>query len=133
MEIIKSELAIKYNGVANLENIKNIVVEKSEQFKNIVVTEDSLKGCKEVLEEIKPLRTEIKKFRAELNKELTSKLKDKLSEVDEITFIINHVIEPIEKGIEFFEEEKRLKKIEAKKIKYMPVIENINLELKELH
>ena len=131
MKIEKGLIELKYNGVKNLQDIKNLMEEKVEKYKNIIVTEETLKECKETLEEIKPIRQEIKKFRAELNKELTAAIKDKLSEVDQITGILNDVIEPIEKGIEFFEEEKRIKKLESKKQIFIPLIENANNNLRQ--
>lgn len=131
MKVENGLVELKFNGVKNLQTIGEMVREKAEKYRGIVVTEDTLKECKETLEEIKPVRADIKKVRASVNKELTALVKGQLQEIDNITNILTEVIEPIENGIEFFEEQKRMAKIEMKKNKYLPLIQKINEELKK--
>lgn len=132
MKIENGVVELKYNGIKNLETIGKIVREKAEKYKGIVVTDDNLKESKETLEEIKPVRTDIKKIRAEVNKELTALVKNKLSEIDNITTILDEVIIPIEKGIEFFTEQQRNAKLEAKKKQFTQHINAVNAELESL-
>lgn len=131
MKVENGIVELKFNGVKNLQTIGKLVRETAEKYKGIAVTEDTLKECKETLEEIKPVRADIKKVRASVNKELTALVKGQLQEIDNITNILTEVIEPIENGIEFFEEQKRRAKIEFKKNKYLPLIQQINEELKK--
>src|SRR5574344_1127151 len=131
MKVENGLVELKFNGVKNLKIIEEMIKEKAEKYKGIAVTEDTLKECKETLEEIKPVRADIKKVRVTVNKELTALVKGQLQEIDNITNILTEVIEPIETGIEFFEEQKRIAKIEAKKNKYLPLIQQINEELKK--
>ena len=131
MKVENGLVELKFNGVKNLKIIEEMIKEKAEKYKGIAVTEDTLKECKETLEEIKPVRADIKKVRASVNKELTALVKGQLQEIDNITNILTEVIEPKENGIEFFEEQKRTAKIEMKKNKYIPLINEINEELKK--
>ena len=131
MKVENGLVELKFNGVKNLQIIGKMVRETAEKYKGIVVTEETIKDCKTTLEEIKPIRADIKKVRASVNKELTALVKGQLQEIDNITNILTEVIEPIENGIEFFEEQKRIAKIEAKKNKYIPLINEINEELKK--
>ena len=131
MKVENGLVELKFNGVKNLKIIEEMIKEKAEKYKGIAVTEDTLKECKETLEEIKPVRADIKKIRASVNKELTALVKGQLQEIDNITNILTEVIEPIENGIEFFEEQKRTAKIEFKKNKFLPLIQQINEELKK--
>src|SRR5574344_945934 len=129
MKVENGLIELKFNGVKNLQTIGKLVRETAEKYKGIVVTEDTLKDCKETLEEIKPVRADIKKVRASVNKELTTLVKGRLQEIDDITNILTEVIEPIEQGIEYFMEQQRTAKLEAKKAQFAQHIIAINTEL----
>lgn len=132
MKVENGLVELKFNGVKNLQTIGKLVRETAEKHKGIVVTEETLKDCKETLEEIKPVRADIKKVRASVNKELTALVKGQLQEIDDITNILTEVIEPIEQGIEYFTEQQRTAKLEAKKAKFSEHILAVNAQLKSL-
>lgn len=132
MKVENGLVELKFNGVKNLQTIGKLVRETAEKYKGIVVTEETLKDCKETLEEIKPVRADIKKVRASVNKELTALVKGQLQEIDDITNILTEVIEPIEQGIEYFAEQQRTAKLEAKKAQFAQHIIAINTEFESL-
>jgi hypothetical protein len=123
---------LEYQGVSNLEELKVFVNEKADKYRGIVVTQETIKGCEETLEELKPIRTDFKKVRANVNSQMKSLTGTELEKYDSITKILDEVIKPIETGLEVFAEEKRIAKLEAKKTQFAQHIIAVNAELESL-
>jgi hypothetical protein len=125
-EIKEGQSKFLFAGVTNIAELREFATEKSEEYKDIQVTEANIKLAEKDINELKPYRTKVKKYRAALNKELKSRVAEKLEEVDDITSIFNEVIEPVEKKIEEYREAKRIKRLADKKAKFQPEIDKIN-------
>ena len=131
VEIKRGQNQLIFEGVTNLKELKEFAEEKASNYKNIVVTEENVTECKKVLQEVKPYRTQIKKYRAALNKELKSRVSEKLEEVDNITGIFDDVINPVQSKIDEYTEQKRVERLERKKTKFQPEIDKINEKLSQ--
>jgi len=125
-EIKEGQSELLFAGVTNIAELREFAIKKSEEYKDIQVTEANIKLAEKDINELKPYRTKVKKYRAALNKELKSRVAEKLEEVDDITSIFNEVIEPVEKKIEEYREARRIKRLADKKAKFQPEIDKIN-------
>ena len=73
LKVVKGENNLLFQGITNMEELKTFALEKVDEYKDIIVTENNYKNCEETIKEITPYRKEVKSYRAAVNKELTKK------------------------------------------------------------
>ena len=124
MDIKKGEMLLSFEGIGNIEELRDIVIKEVEKYKNLAIDNSNIKEAKFLIEELKPTQTQIRKLRAEVNKELKARAKSKLDEIDNVIRLISEVIDPLQKNIDEYKEYKRLERIE----KYNEYIAKKNYE-----
>lgn len=91
----------------NYDKVKAALAESMAKYKNIVVTEETLSGCKATQKELAGLRTKIDRYRIDKKKELSKPITDFENQCKELVALIEQVEVPIKKGIAVFDDEKR--------------------------
>ena len=129
LKVIKGQNKLLFEGITNMDELKDFAIVKSDEYSNIIVTEENFKICEETIKEIKPYRTEVKKYRAAVNKELKNKTSDILAEIDKVTNIFTSVIDPVEDKINEYKESIRLEKLKKKQDFFSEDIKKLNNEL----
>lgn len=121
MKIMETEFQTPVIKI-NYEEVKNTLQEKLEDYKGLVVTEDTLKASKEAQKELANLRINIDDYRKEKKKELEQPIKGFEQQCKELISLVQEVEKPLKKAIKVFDDEKRLEK---KKIAEQLIEENI--------
>ena len=131
MKFVKENMEVVVIG--EIEKVALAVKEKVEKYKNIVVTEETKKGLKELLDnDLKKDRKELTDFRAATNKNFKKITKNKLGELDIIIADYDNVIKPIEAGLEEFRILDRKRRLQEKKDATKEKIAECNEVLKGL-
>lgn len=102
----------------NNEQLKSELSEKLEYYKNIVVTEDSIKPAKEDRATLNKLRTALESKRKEVKKECLKPYEDFERQVKELVAMIDEPIELIDTQLKTFDEEKKAKKQKSIEVFY---------------
>lgn len=126
MKVLEGEQSLKFEGIKNLKELKEYYKEYTQKFKDLIVVEEQEKEYKELLKELTQERKPLKDARAGVNKYLTSETKKILKDIDEVTDLLNNVIEPIKKALDNLTEERRLKRIECKKEVTKDILKELN-------
>lgn len=108
----------------NYEELKAELERRVSVYNGLVVTEDTLKGTKEIQRELAGLRNRIDAYRKEKKKEIEKPIKEFESQCKELISIVEKVEKPIKDGIAVFDDMRR----EEKRKKAVEIIEIIAAE-----
>lgn len=103
----------------NFEEMKQALSNTMEQYKGIIVTEESLSACKAEQKHLASIRTKIDNYRKEKKKELSKPISDFESQCKELINLIEKAEQPIKEGISVFDNKKR----EEKRQKALEIIQ----------
>lgn len=103
----------------NYEDLKTELENKLEEYSGLVVTEDTLKACKDAQKELAGLRNKIDGYRKEKKKELEQPIKEFESQCKTLVSLIEKAEQPIKDGIKYFDDMRR----EEKKATAISIIE----------
>ena len=101
---------IKITNKEKLDALVDAVVKK---YSGIVVTEDTLKECKQTLTELRKLSKELNAKRLEKQRQYETPVKEFKTQIDAYINQINDVISDIKQGTDEFEEKRKAEKQEA--------------------
>lgn len=91
----------------NYNFVKERLEKELETYNDIVVTEDSLKTCKEKQRELARLRTNIDKSRKEIKKEYLKPVEDFETKCKELIELISQVEIPLKQGISEYDQKRK--------------------------
>ncbi len=102
----------------NFEEVKSGLSAMLETYQGIVVTEQTLQGCKATQKELASVRTKLDKYRKEKKKALSKPITDFENQCKELIAMVESVEKPIKEGIALFDNERRqAKRREAEAIR----------------
>lgn len=101
---------IKITNKEKLDALVDAVVKK---YSGIIVTEDTLKECKQTLTELRKLSKELNAKRLEKQRQYETPVKEFKAQIDAYINQINDVISDIKQGTDEFEEKRKAEKQEA--------------------
>lgn len=96
--------------VINYETLKAELERNLEDYKNLVVTAETLGGCKDAQKELASLRVKIDTYRKEKKKEIEKPIKEFEAQCKELIALVESVEKPIKDGIKVFDDQKREEK-----------------------
>lgn len=111
MEFIEKEYQLPVVKI-NFEDLKAEIEKTLTNYTGLVVTEETLPGCKAAQKELSGLRTKIDTYRKEKKKELEAPIKKFENQCKELISLIEQAEAPIKEGIKVFDDQKREKKRE---------------------
>lgn len=91
----------------NFEDLKSELTETLQKYNNIVVTEQSLSGCKSTQKELAGLRIKIDNYRKDKKKELSAPIVVFEEQCKELVALIEKAEQPIKDGIKVFDDKKK--------------------------
>ena len=91
----------------NFESLKSELTETLQKYSNIVVTEQSLSGCKSTQKELAGLRIKIDNYRKDKKKELSAPIVAFEEQCKELVSLIEKAEQPIKDGIKVFDDKKK--------------------------
>lgn len=101
----------------NFKEVKTALEDTLTKYKNLVVTEETLSGCKATQKELAGVRAKIDTYRKEKKKALSEPITAFENQCKELTALIEKAEQPIKQGIKVFDDKKRdTKRIEAEEI-----------------
>lgn len=106
-QIIKAEQPIIS---VNFDEVKEALTKKLEEYKDIVVTEESLSGCKYAQKELASLRVDVDNNRKKIKKELSAPITKFEDQCKELIAMIEKAEQPIKDGIKVFDDKRREEK-----------------------
>ena len=109
----------------NFEQVKEGLKAVLEHYKGLVVTEDTIPTCKAEQRELASLRINLDNRRKEIKKKLEPEIKKLDVNCKELENLIIETEKPIKDGLAFYDEKRRLEKIES--------VEKLRDELIEKH
>lgn len=109
MKIMETEFQTPVITI-NYEEVKNTLQEKLEDYKGLVVTEDTLKASKEAQKELANLRINIDDYRKKKKEELEQPIKGFEQQCKDLISLVQEAEIPLKKAIKVFDDEKRLEK-----------------------
>jgi hypothetical protein len=116
---------------ANFDEVKEALLGEIEQYRGLVVTEDTLKGCKQTQKDIARIRKGIDSYRKTIKKELTQPIKDFEDKCKGLIALVSDVEEPIKEGLAKFEQDRINDK--KKKINLIIIEKLTELGISETH
>ena len=114
----------------NFEEMKTALSETLQKYKGIVVTEDTLSGCKHTQKELAGVRGKIDIYRKDKKKELSKPIEAFENQCKELIALIEQAEKPIKDGIKVFDDVKREEKRNAAEYLIKVVIEEVGLNEK---
>lgn len=99
--------------VFNFEEIKKSISEITAEYKNLVVTAETLPGCKKSQKELAHMRIEITKEGKRIEKIMVEPIKRFKTEVKEVVGLVTDVENPIKEGLAIFDEQRRQEKLKS--------------------
>lgn len=96
--------------VINYETLKAELEKSLEDYRGLIVTEDTLAGCKAAQKELASLRVKIDTYRKDKKKELEKPIKNFEAQCKELISLVERVELPIKDGIQVFDDQKRAEK-----------------------
>lgn len=93
--------------VWNYDRMKAVLGEYASRYENIVVTEESLKGCQLIQKELAGMRRALDEKRKEVKRELEKPVSDFNQKANDLIAIIATVEDPIKAGIAVFEDRRK--------------------------
>lgn len=91
----------------NYEDLKAELESRLDDYRGLVVTEDTLAGCKAAQKELAGLRNKIDTARKEKKKELEKPIKEFEAQCKELIALIEDTEKPIKEGIKVYDDIKR--------------------------
>lgn len=104
MEFQAPKIAINY------ETLKAELQKRLADCRGLIVTEESLAGCKATQKELASLRVNIDTYRKDKKKELEKPIKEFEAQCKELISLVDSVEQPIKDGIKVFDDKKREEK-----------------------
>lgn len=97
-------------SIGNFDEMKQKLADYASTYKDIVITEQTFKDDKKVLAQMRALNKQISDRRIAIKKDINKPLDEFESNVKELTTILDNVIDPIDKGIKFYDQAVKDKK-----------------------
>lgn len=97
-------------SIGNFEEMKQKLTDYAATYKDIVITEQTFKDDKKVRSQMRALKKQINDRRIAIKKDINKPLDEFESNVKELTTILDNVIDPIDKGIKFYDQAVKDKK-----------------------
>lgn len=94
----------------NFEELKKALSETMQQYKGIIVTDESLSACKAEQKQLAGIRNKIDSYRKEKKKELSKPITDFENQCKELIILVENAEKPIKEGISVFDDKKREEK-----------------------
>lgn len=94
----------------NYETLKATLEEKLENYRGLVVTEQTLAGSKAAQKELASLRVSIDTYRKDKKKEIEKPIKSFEAQCKELIALVDSVEKPIKDGIKVFDDQRREEK-----------------------
>jgi hypothetical protein len=94
----------------NFEEMKKALSDTMEQYKGIVVTEETLSACKSEQKILAGIRTKIDNYRKDKKKEMSKPITDFENQCKELITLVENAEKPIKDGIAIFDTKKREEK-----------------------
>ena len=91
----------------NFEEVKKALAETLTKYENIVVTEETLSGCKATQKELAGVRTKIDTYRKDKKKALSEPIIAFENQCKELIALIEKAEQPIKDGIKVFDDKKK--------------------------
>ncbi len=102
----------------NFEEVKASLIETTEKYKGIVVTEEGLKDCKATQKELAGVRNKIDDYRKAIKREMEKPIKSFEGQCKELIGLVEEAENPIKDGILIFDNKRR----DEKKFKALELI-----------
>ena len=109
MELIEKELQMPVIKI-NYEDLENELDKNLEAYSGLIVTEETLAGCKNAQKELASLRTKVDAYRKDKKKELSAPITEFENQCKKLISKIEAVEAPIKEGIKVFDDMKREEK-----------------------
>lgn len=110
--------------VINYEELKTAIKQSLQEYKGLVVTEDTLSGCKAAQKELASLRTKIDTYRKDKKREAEKPIKAFEEQCKNLIGLVEQVEAPIKEGIKVYDDRKR----EEKRVAAEEIIANVAIE-----
>ena len=94
----------------NFDQLKEGLSETLKIYKNIVVTEETLPGCKQTQKELAGIRIKLDTYRKDKKKKLSKPIEAFENQRKELISLIEQAEAPIKDGIKVFDDQKREEK-----------------------
>lgn len=111
----------------NYESIKAHLTAYTAKYKNLIVTETTLKGCKATQKEMAGLRVKLDRFRIDTKKKMAGPIEEFEAQCKELVEMIKEVERPIKEGISVYDDKRREQKRKDAAAIRLEVIEEIGL------
>lgn len=111
----------------NLQEIKSNLDARLEDYRKLVVTEDSLAGCKNASRELASFRNRLDEFRKTQKKEAEKPINTFEKEVKDLIEQVKEAEKPLNDALEVYAEKERQKKRDFAKSKFKEAAEQIGL------
>lgn len=111
----------------NLQEIKSNLDARLEDYRKLVVTEDSLAGCKNASRELASFRNRLDEFRKTQKKEAEKPINTFEKEVKDLIEQVKEAEKPLNDALEVYSEKERQKKRDFAKSKFKEAAEQIGL------
>ena len=116
-ELVETTISVEMKTpeikITNKEKLDALVDAVVKKYSGIVVTEDTLKECKQTLTELRKLSKELNTKRLEKQRQYETPVKEFKAQIDAYINQINDVISDIKQGTDEFEEKRKAEKQEA--------------------
>lgn len=120
MELTEKELQMPVIKI-NYDELKGELEKSLKEYDGLVVTAETLPGCKNAQKELAGLRNKVDAYRKEKKKELSAPITAFENQCKELVSMIESVEAPIKEGIKVFDDKKR----EEKKAVAEQIIEDV--------
>ena len=114
----------------NFDEVASALKETLKKYENIVVTEETLSGCKATQKELAGVRTKIDTYRKDKKKELSAPIAEFEEKCKALIALIEKAEQPIKDGIKVFDDVKREEKRKVAERLIAEVAEENGLENK---
>lgn len=114
----------------NFEEVKANLIENTEKYKGLIVTEEGLKDCKATQKELAGLRNKLDTYRKDVKKEMEKPIKEFEVQCKELISLIEGVERPIKIGISEFDDKRREIKRMSARATILDFIKDLGLEEK---
>lgn len=114
----------------NFDQLKTGLTETLEKYSGIIVTEETLSGCKSTQKELAGVRNKIDRYRIDKKKELSKPITAFENQCKELISLIEKAERPIKDGIKVFDDKKRTEKREVAEKLIKEVAESLELREK---
>ena len=113
-ELVETTISVEMETpeikITNKEKLNALVDAVVKKYSGIIVTEDTLKECKQTLTELRKLSKELNTKRLEKQRQYETPVKEFKAQIDAYINQINDVISDIKQGTDEFEEKRRAEK-----------------------